>query len=54
MDKLEDICKYKCFGDLGIKNLGSFNWALLEKCVWKFSNEPDRLWARVVKLKYGA
>ncbi|KAL8519040.1 hypothetical protein ACS0TY_010112 [Phlomoides rotata] len=49
----EDICKDKGKGGLGIRDLGRFNLALLSKWVWRFLNEPGRLWARIIKSRYG-
>ncbi|KAL8537670.1 hypothetical protein ACS0TY_012704 [Phlomoides rotata] len=49
----EDICKDKGKGGLGIRELGQFNLALLSKWVWRFLNDPGRLWARIIISKYG-
>ena len=38
---------------LGIRKLTTFNKALLEKWLWQFGKEEDRLWRRVVASKYG-
>ncbi|KAL8480707.1 hypothetical protein ACS0TY_027303 [Phlomoides rotata] len=49
----EDICKDKGKGGLGIQDLGRFNLVLLSKWVWRFLTEPGRLWARIIRSKYG-
>ncbi|KAL8469022.1 hypothetical protein ACS0TY_032009 [Phlomoides rotata] len=49
----EDIFKDKGKGGLGIQDLWRFNLALLSKWVWRFLTEPGRLWARVIRSKYG-
>ncbi|KAL8548914.1 hypothetical protein ACS0TY_007973 [Phlomoides rotata] len=49
----ENICKKKENGGLCIRNLENFNYALVSKWAWRFLNEPDSLWARVIKSKYG-
>lgn len=48
-----EICKEKKQGGLGIKDLGRFNIILLKKWIWRFLNEPGRLWVRALKAKYG-
>lgn len=40
-------------GGLGIKNLKSFNYALLGKWLWRIRTEGDELWVRLLKEKYG-
>ena len=39
-------------GDLGIRKLTTFNKALLGKWLWRFGIEENRLWRRVVALKF--
>ena len=38
---------------LGIRKLTTFNKALLRKWLWHFGIEENRLWSRVVTLKFG-
>ena len=40
-------------GGLGIGNLRSKNKALLFKWLWRFPNEQDTLWAKVIRSKFG-
>ncbi|KAL8508301.1 hypothetical protein ACS0TY_018771 [Phlomoides rotata] len=47
------ICKDKKLGGLGIRNLGRFNVSLLSKWIWRFLNEPYRLWARIIQSRHG-
>ena len=43
----------KANGGLGIRKLTTFNKALLGKWLWQFGVEENRLWRRVVALKFG-
>ena len=40
-------------GGMGIGSLKAFNLALLQKWRWRFVNNPDSLWARVIKAIHG-
>ena len=40
-------------GGLGTRKLTTFNKALLGKWLWGFRIEENRLWRRVVALKFG-
>ena len=40
-------------GGLGIRNLVSFNQALLGKLLWRYGHETTHLWRRVITMKYG-
>ena len=40
-------------GVLGIRDLITFNEALLGKSLWRFMNEKDKLWRAIIKAKYG-
>ena len=41
------------FGDLAIRSLRSFNKVLFGKWLWRFGNERQALWRRVIGAKYG-
>lgn len=49
----ESICKPVKEGGLGIRDFGAFNRALLGKWVWRFLNDKNNLWKRVVKARFG-
>ena len=40
-------------GGLGIRQLRSFNAALLGKWLWRYGLETNALWRRVIEAKYG-
>ncbi|XP_071715184.1 uncharacterized protein [Rutidosis leptorrhynchoides] len=40
-------------GELNVGSLKSKNWALIGKWWWRFCNETDSLWVRVIKSIYG-
>ena len=40
-------------GELGIRNVVSFNQALLRKWLWRYGHEVTHLWRRVISTKYG-
>ena len=39
-------------GRLGVRDLRRFNEALLGKWLWRYMNEKDSLWRRVIRSKY--
>ncbi|GFZ09766.1 hypothetical protein Acr_21g0003650 [Actinidia rufa] len=41
-------------GGLGIRDIDLFNKALLGKWIWRFALGEDKLWCRVIKVKYGS
>ena len=47
------VCSDKGKGGLGIRNLPKLNKALLNKWVWRFPQEDDSCWKRVISNKYG-
>ncbi|XP_047339811.1 uncharacterized protein LOC124943328 [Impatiens glandulifera] len=49
----DKVKKFKDQGGLGIRNLISFNKALLSKWCSRYSSEPTSLWATMIKCKYG-
>lgn len=49
----EDVVKPKVVGGLGMCNLEFKNWDLLAKWWWRFGDEREALWRRVIRAKYG-
>ena len=49
----DKVCMPIANGGLGIRKLTTFNKALLGKWLWRFGIEENRLWRRVVALKFG-
>ena len=47
------MCTPLSSGGLGIRNLRTFNVALLGKWLWRFGQERDALWRQVIEVKYG-
>ena len=47
------VCLPKEKRDLGIRDLGKFNLALLGKWCWNLFNHHGELWAQVLESKYG-
>lgn len=47
------VRQHLSLGGLGIRNLKLFNRALLGKWLWRFGNEREALWRRVISSKYG-
>ncbi|XP_057443962.1 uncharacterized protein LOC130736132 [Lotus japonicus] len=45
----ENVCKPKESGGLRVKDLFSFNRGLIGKWIWRYLNEPDSLWCKVIK-----
>ena len=50
--KWKEIPKSKMHGCLGIRRIRDFNDCLLIKWWWKFANEEEALWKKVVCSKY--
>ncbi|XP_075648654.1 uncharacterized protein LOC142619443 [Castanea sativa] len=46
------VCTPLSLGGLGIRNLRTFNVALLGKRLWRFGQERDALWRQVIEVKY--
>ena len=51
--KRETICLPKEKGGLGLKDIKTFNLALLGKWKWSLFQHQGELWARVLDSKYG-
>ena len=49
----ERVCTPLAQGGLGVRDIISFNKALLGKWLWRFGIEESKLWRRVVAIKYG-
>ena len=49
----DKVCMLIANGGLGIRKLTTLNKALLGKWLWRFGIEENRLWRRVVALKFG-
>lgn len=47
------ICNDRGNWGLGIRDLYRLKLTLLGKWIWRFLNEPNCLWASVVKSRYG-
>ena len=51
--KWDIVCLPKDKGGLGIKDVNTFNLALLAKWKWHLFQHQGQLWARVLESKYG-
>lgn len=47
------VCSPMQNGGLGFRNLCMFNQALLGKCLWRYNQEEDSLWRKIIDAKYG-
>ena len=50
----DTICSPVAHGGLGVRKLRAFNQALLEKWLWRYGLEWNRLGRRVLVAKYGS
>jgi hypothetical protein len=48
------VCSPVCEGGLGIRNLRTFNRALLGKWLWRYAQEREAWWRLVVEAKFGS
>lgn len=44
----ESVCNYIDFGGLGVIDLGLKNRMLLNKWLWRYANELDNTWRKIV------
>ena len=49
----DKVCMPIANGGLGVRKLTTFNKALLGKWLWRFGFRENRLWRRVIALKFG-
>lgn len=49
----ENVCKPTDVGGLGIKDISSFNDALLAKWKWRLGELEQGIWREVLELRYG-
>ncbi|OMO56897.1 reverse transcriptase [Corchorus capsularis] len=49
----EEVCKPKVYGGLGLRSMELHNRVLLQRTAWRFISEPNSLWVRLLKSKYG-
>jgi len=49
----KEVCQPKDKGGLGIKDLKTFNSALLGKWCWDLLHKQEELWAKILLSKYG-
>ncbi|XVF79317.1 hypothetical protein PTKIN_Ptkin14bG0211600 [Pterospermum kingtungense] len=47
------VCKHKSQGGIGIMDLSLKNHSLLNKWFWRFADEKDALWRKIIVQKYG-
>lgn len=52
MDSLRKITAFEERGRFGFRNLAKFNNALLAKQAWRIIQNPDTLFARIMKARY--
>ena len=49
----DKVCMPIANGGLGVRKLTTFNKVLLGKWLWRFGFRENRLWRRVIALKFG-
>ena len=53
LGQMDTVCLPKDKGGLGIKDVNTFNLALLAKWKWHLFQHQGQLWAKVLESKYG-
>jgi len=48
----EEVCRLKDEGGLGIANLKQMNQALLGKWLWRYFNQSDLMWRKLIQHMY--
>lgn len=48
-----EVCMEKKEGGLGIRDFLAFNRAILGKWIWRFLNESESLWVKVIRSRFG-
>ncbi|GAU42248.1 hypothetical protein TSUD_327260 [Trifolium subterraneum] len=51
--KWEDVCRPKCCGGLGVRDIRAVNISLLTKWRWRLLTDDNSTWKQVLKSKYG-
>ena len=51
--KWSEVVRPQLAGGLGLVDLDLQNWSLLAKWWWRYGEEKDALWRRVMVSKYG-
>ena len=46
-------CESRELGGLGVKDIRLFNYALLEKWIWRLKTDKSVLWKEILDSKYG-
>lgn len=49
---LARLCRPKITGDMGFRDIASFNLALLTKQAWRITSNPDLIISKILKARY--
>jgi hypothetical protein len=52
--KWSEVCRPKCQGGLGVRDVGKVNLSLLIKWRWKLLQSDDAVWKKVLVARYGS
>ena len=47
------VCQPKSTGGLGLRHMRDINNAFMAKVSWGLIHKKDKLWTKVIKVKYG-
>lgn len=47
------MCLGKKDADLEIERLSTLNWVLVADLLWRFANEIDKMWRRIIRGMFG-